>query len=84
MKKIDLANNTIVFPEGWKEKPRKKLKFKFKKDKEFRKSAKEFKRFLKETGKTRKIKVNKNITFQEHDLITKTIKALKEKEDVCS
>lgn len=54
MKKIDLASNTIVFSEGWKEKPRKKLKYKFKKDKEFRKSKKEFKRFLKETGKTRR------------------------------
>lgn len=54
MKKIDLASNTIVFSEGWKRKPRKKLKYKFKKDKEFRKSKKEFKRFLKETGKTRR------------------------------
>lgn len=30
MKKIDLASNTLVFPEGWKRKPRKKLKYKFK------------------------------------------------------
>lgn len=75
MEKIDLASNTIVFPEGWKEKPRKKLKFKFKKDKEF-------KRFLKETGKTRKIKVNKNITLQDHHLIVKIIKATKGEENV--
>lgn len=54
MKKIDLASNTLVFPEGWKRKPRKKLKYKFEKDEEFRKSSKEFKRLLKETGKTRR------------------------------
>ena len=47
MKKIDLASNKLVFPEDWKRKPRKKLKYKFEKDKEFKK-------FLKESGKTRR------------------------------
>lgn len=74
MKKIDLASNTIEFPEGWKGKPRKKLKFKFKKDKEVEE-------LLKTSGKTITIKVNKNIPLQEHHLIVKIIKALEEEEN---